>query len=654
MAGILDFLSQILGGDSGGPVPAAAPQDAGNGASPTAQLMQMPSNWMQGGSLTGQAPQASPAAPAPAPAASASPSPAQGASQPQSLYQPNLISDPAGHFTVHNFLGTLGDALLQGSGHQPIYAPRIQAQQQANAVSQFLGNPDAFKSPGAFAALAKLAPAEAIDMYDKTAATRAALIPKFSLDPYGNQVREQLGQPVQIVSHGPGKMVELKPGEISAAQNPYGLGSGDAAAPPSAEAGASAPGTAQDAQGAGLPTGDQVAALITQQYPGAQVTSGLRTPEQNAAVDGVPNSAHLQDTRKTWARDIKLPPGTDSGAVAAQIHALGIPGIKALYEGPGADHSTGPHLHIQYIAPNGDGGVTAPAAAPAAPQGSQFSRVVAQGPAAFRPLTAEEKSQFPGATYMTPEGPHYAPVGSVPIDASDPGIRAAGAAMAEGKAMPAGRDQQSMRAIRDSAVTYLQNKYPGMTPEQAGAKLVQNEQDYNSGNTALKAWSSGKQSQTLDSINNVYGHLQAYKQLADALKSGDVRLINAAKNAAGTAFGQSGPMELQEVTQILGPEMEKVVAGAQGGTESERSGWAKSFAAANSPAQAAGVVNTATGLLARRLQSANLAYKNSTHRDDFTDRLLPDVANFYQSMTPAAPQGGALPKGWKYLGAVKK
>jgi len=105
----------------------------------------------------------------------------------------------------------------------------------------------------------------------------------------------------------------------------------------------------------GAPTeqGPQLAELVSQNFPGAKITSTLRTPAQNAAVGGVPNSEHMVPD---GAIDFVLGSPAEMQEAAAKINSAGA-GFKAIYEGPGAANSTGPHVHIERV-----GG--APAGAP--------------------------------------------------------------------------------------------------------------------------------------------------------------------------------------------------------------------------------------------------------------------------------------------------
>lgn len=112
-----------------------------------------------------------------------------------------------------------------------------------------------------------------------------------------------------------------------------------------------------DALGASLTEahGPLIEDYIGKAFPGSKITSGMRTVAQNALVNGVPNSAHLTDN----ARDFVPPQGVTIEQAASQINGLGVPGLKAIPEGPGAANSTGPHVHVQYL-PQGQDSASAP------------------------------------------------------------------------------------------------------------------------------------------------------------------------------------------------------------------------------------------------------------------------------------------------------
>lgn len=121
---------------------------------------------------------------------------------------------------------------------------------------------------------------------------------------------------------------------------------------------------------------DALLGTIKQAFPGAQITSAVRTPTENAAATGVPNSAHLTG----HAVDFVLGSEAEMQAAADRINGQGLPGVRALYEGPGAKNSTGPHVHVQ-VAQGGGGGSPQPL-------------LRGEPKQVYRPATAAEKAQY--------------------------------------------------------------------------------------------------------------------------------------------------------------------------------------------------------------------------------------------------------------------
>jgi hypothetical protein len=73
---------------------------------------------------------------------------------------------------------------------------------------------------------------------------------------------------------------------------------------------------------------------------GERITSTFRTPEQNRAVGGVPNSYHTRRDAKgnPLARDSVPPPGVSMAAYAAQLQRLN-PNMQVINEGD--------HVHME-------------------------------------------------------------------------------------------------------------------------------------------------------------------------------------------------------------------------------------------------------------------------------------------------------------------
>lgn len=95
---------------------------------------------------------------------------------------------------------------------------------------------------------------------------------------------------------------------------------------------------------------------------GARVTSGVRTPEQNARVGGVPNSYHLA-SRGGLARDLVPPAGVSMAQFHQDVRGNLPPGWEAINEGD--------HIHIE---PSSRRMAQASAAAPQSDGGPEIVR----------------------------------------------------------------------------------------------------------------------------------------------------------------------------------------------------------------------------------------------------------------------------------------
>lgn len=90
-----------------------------------------------------------------------------------------------------------------------------------------------------------------------------------------------------------------------------------------------------------VPAMHDIASGIIQAFPGTRMTSGYRTAAQDAAIGGAGDS-HTSGR----AADFHIPAGLTGEQFAEQIKAK-FPNANVLYEGPGAHHSTAPHVHVQ-------------------------------------------------------------------------------------------------------------------------------------------------------------------------------------------------------------------------------------------------------------------------------------------------------------------
>jgi hypothetical protein len=101
---------------------------------------------------------------------------------------------------------------------------------------------------------------------------------------------------------------------------------------------------------------------------------------------------------------------------------------------------------------------------------------------------------------------------------------------------------------------------------------------------AASAFTSGSQGNALRSISTANAHLDQLGTLVDALKNGNIQVINRVAQDYSAATGNPAPTTFDAVKNIIGQEVVKAIV-AGGGTGGERDEAAKAFDRANSPTQ---------------------------------------------------------------------
>jgi hypothetical protein len=166
---------------------------------------------------------------------------------------------------------------------------------------------------------------------------------------------------------------------------------------------------------------------------------------------------------------------------------------------------------------------------------------------------------------------------------------------------------------------------------------------------AARDFGTGKQGQTAQSLNVAIDHLAALQEAADALKNGDVQLLNKVGNYIATQTGKPAPTNFEATKQIVADEVVKAVVGA-GGSMHDREQAAKVISAAGSPAQLAGVIQQYTSLMGGQLHGLRQTYKRTTGYDDFDNKFLTENTRAALERTPAGKPtttaSGATASNW--------
>ncbi len=164
--------------------------------------------------------------------------------------------------------------------------------------------------------------------------------------------------------------------------------------------------------------------------------------------------------------------------------------------------------------------------------------------------------------------------------------------------------------------------------------------------SAVKAFNTGKQGDLVRSLDVSTQHLDVLDTLGKALKTGDTKLLNTAKNAWKEQFGEEAPTDFNTAKTIVANEVVKSIVGGQN-AEADRAKAQAAFDAAKSPEQLSGALKTVKSLMKGQINGVKQQYENSTGRKDFYTRLTPPTRQLFETMPDnqmAEPSGGEAPK----------
>lgn len=169
------------------------------------------------------------------------------------------------------------------------------------------------------------------------------------------------------------------------------------------------------------------------------------------------------------------------------------------------------------------------------------------------------------------------------------------------------------------------------------------EQDFAASNAAQKAFATGRQGDTVRSMNVAIQHLNVMQQLADAMNNGDVQAINAAKNFFKTQFGSEAPTDFNIGKGIVGDEVTKAIIGSRGGV-SDRQENQNNLSKASSWEQLSGAIRTYKQFMAGQLNGLKRQYETTTKATNFNDFLDPATVKELGAAPSSPSASTALPQ----------
>lgn len=161
---------------------------------------------------------------------------------------------------------------------------------------------------------------------------------------------------------------------------------------------------------------------------------------------------------------------------------------------------------------------------------------------------------------------------------------------------------------------------------------------YNAENKALGNFYGGADGTSVKSLNVSILHLDTFQDLADALRTGDVRMINRLGQQVAAETGQAAPTNFDTAKQIIGQEIIKAII-AGGGGVTERQAMEDHLSRSNSPEQLAGTIDVARQLLGGQLAGFQQKYDATTGMKDqapFSQLLLPRTREVLAASAEAA------------------
>jgi hypothetical protein len=143
---------------------------------------------------------------------------------------------------------------------------------------------------------------------------------------------------------------------------------------------------------------------------------------------------------------------------------------------------------------------------------------------------------------------------------------------------------------------------------------------------------TGKQGQSVQSMNVAVDHLDTLQEAANALQNGNIPLFNSIGNMYSKNTGSPAVTDFNALKSIVGSEVAKAVAGgatALGDREEIR----REIDAANSPQQLHGVIEKYQKLMAGQVRGLRQSYTSSgLTKESFDDKLLPRTKKVLNSV----------------------
>lgn len=187
--------------------------------------------------------------------------------------------------------------------------------------------------------------------------------------------------------------------------------------------------------------------------------------------------------------------------------------------------------------------------------------------------------------------------------------------------------EQNRKALYDRVAEKA--KEQGFTKDQLGdfmSDIQSRKQELRSSTLSLNRFDTGPQGNTVRSLNVAVDHLDTFKELAEAINTGNVKDINRAKMFLAQRYNNPNITEFNAAKQIISTEVAKAVVGSANLALADREELANVIDAANSWEELQAAIVGVQKLMAGQLDGLKSQYEssldaNTLKRNPFNERL---------------------------------
>jgi hypothetical protein len=187
--------------------------------------------------------------------------------------------------------------------------------------------------------------------------------------------------------------------------------------------------------------------------------------------------------------------------------------------------------------------------------------------------------------------------------------------------------EENRKALYDRVAKKAQEA--GFSKDQLGnfmADIQSSKQELRSSSLSLNRFDTGPQGNTVRSLNVAVDHLDTFKELAEAINTGNIKDINRAKMFLAQRYNNPNLTEFNAAKQIISTEVAKAVVGSANLALADREELANVIDAANSWEELQAAIVGVQKLMAGQLDGLKSQYEssldaNTLKRNPFDERL---------------------------------